>query len=217
LVVAPECALQHTIDLLKKVIDEMSDFSIFIISLITRYISGPCCSAQELVSNFSDPDYLNWILSGLTKLKLLLRKKLAPATVLDGIELICGPGCGRKRVEQVLRAGWVADPVYPNHPNLLQNGSQPDRENCSLQPKKRSESSVDAPSSRGPGQHSRESPDLGSHRSHSRMGSEASLPRASSGSHSYQNYPQWPENRGRAYISGNCGMVDVWGRPVPTR
>ncbi len=32
---------------------------------------------------------------------------------MDGIDLICGPGCGKERLEQILRAGW-ADPVHPN-------------------------------------------------------------------------------------------------------
>jgi hypothetical protein len=64
------------------------------------------------VANSGDPEFLSTILSRLTKLKFLLRKKLAPATVLDGIELICGSGCGRERMEQTLRTGW-ADPVHP--------------------------------------------------------------------------------------------------------
>ena len=112
LVVAPECAMQATLDLLKKLLTELSEYQFFIISPITRYISGSCCNAENHVSNSGDPDFLGTILSGLTKLKFLLRKKLAPATVLDGIELICGPGCSRERTEQTLRTGW-ADPVHP--------------------------------------------------------------------------------------------------------
>ena len=112
LVVAPECAMQVTLDLLKKLMSELSEYQFFIISPITRYISGSCCNAETHVSNSGDPDFLSTILSGLTKLKFLLRKKLAPATILDGIELICGPGCGRERTEQTLRTGW-ADPVHP--------------------------------------------------------------------------------------------------------
>jgi hypothetical protein len=112
LVVAPECALQLTLDLLRELVSELSEYQIFIISPITRYISGPCCNAEDHVANSGDPEFLSSILSGLTKLKFLLRKKLAPATVLDGIELICGAGCGRERMEQTLRTGWV-DPVHP--------------------------------------------------------------------------------------------------------
>ncbi len=32
----------------------------------------------------------------------------------DYIELICGPGCGRDRVEQTLLSGWASDPVHTN-------------------------------------------------------------------------------------------------------
>jgi hypothetical protein len=98
--------------LLRKLVSELSEYPIFIVSPITRYISGPCCNAEDHVSNSGDPEFLSSILSGLTKLKFLLRKKLAPATVLDGIELICGAGCGKERTEQTLRTGW-ADPVHP--------------------------------------------------------------------------------------------------------
>ncbi len=107
LVVAPECAMQVTLDLLKKLMSELSEYQFFIISPITRYISGSCCNAENHVSNSGDPDFLSTILSGLTKLKFLLRKKLAPATVLDGIELICGPGCSRERTAD------LAMPVLP--------------------------------------------------------------------------------------------------------
>jgi hypothetical protein len=110
--VAPECALQLPLDLLRKLVSELSEYQIFIISPITRYISGPCCNTEDYVANSGDPEFLSSILSGLTKLKFLLMKKLAPATVLDGIELICGAGCGRERMEQTVRTGW-ADPVHP--------------------------------------------------------------------------------------------------------
>ncbi len=79
---------------------------------IARYISGPCCNAEDHVSNSGDPEFLSSILTGLTKLKFLLRKKIASATVLDGIELICGTGCGKEQAEQTLRTGW-SDPVRP--------------------------------------------------------------------------------------------------------
>ncbi len=67
----------------------------------------------EHVTNFQDPDFLSTIISDLTKMKFQLRKKLQPAVVLDGIELGCGTGCGREKVEQTLRAGWALDPVHP--------------------------------------------------------------------------------------------------------
>jgi hypothetical protein len=112
LVVAPECALHHTLELLKKLVTELSEYQLFFVTTITRYIIGPCCNADDHVINSGNPDFLSKILSDLTKLKFSLRKKLAPATVLYGIELICGTGCNKDRMEQTLRSGW-ADPVHP--------------------------------------------------------------------------------------------------------
>ncbi len=74
----------------------------------------PCCDIPEHVTNFQDPDFLSQLLADLTKLKFSLRKKLSPAIILDGIELVCGAGCGKERVEQTLRTGWASDPVHPN-------------------------------------------------------------------------------------------------------
>ena len=74
----------------------------------------PCCDALEHVTNARDPDFLSTLISDLTKLKHSLRKRLTTAVVLDGIELICGSGCGRDRVEQTLLSGWASDPVHPN-------------------------------------------------------------------------------------------------------
>jgi hypothetical protein len=97
---------------------------------------------------------LSTILSGLTKLKFLLRKKLAPATVLDGTELICGTGCGKERSEQILGAGW-AGPVHPKQHiyskmalNLIERVAATNNTTTS-QKRKRSESSEDASSLRG--------------------------------------------------------------------
>ncbi len=111
----------------------------------------PCCDAQAHVINFQDPDFLSQIIADLTKLKFLLRKKLSPATVLDGIELACGTGCGKDRVEEILRAGWATDPVHPNAHiyakmalNLLEKlpaGSDSSRQPGVARKRKRSESS----------------------------------------------------------------------------
>ncbi len=151
---APECALQLTLDLLKRLVMELSEYQIFIVTPITLYISGPCCDAAGHVSNSGNPDFLSSILSGLTKLKFLLRKKLAPATVLDGIELISGSGCGRERTEQILRTGW-ADPVHPKQHiyskmalNLIEKVAASNSTPIS-QKRARSESSEDTSSSRG--------------------------------------------------------------------
>ncbi len=42
-------ALVVALDLLRKVVDEMCDDPIFIVSPITRYIRGPCCNAEDHV------------------------------------------------------------------------------------------------------------------------------------------------------------------------
>jgi hypothetical protein len=113
LVVAPERAMQYSIDQLKRIVEEFEDFDLFIISPVTRYVASPCCRSADHVTNFGDPDFLASILSTLTKLRFQLKKKLQPAVIIDGIELACGSGCGRERVEQTLRAGWALDPVHP--------------------------------------------------------------------------------------------------------
>jgi hypothetical protein len=114
LVVAPERSIQFSIEQLRRVISEFSEYILYIITPVTRYISMPCCDIPEHVTNFQDPDFLGQILADLTKMKFSLRKKLNPAIILDGIELVCGAGCSKERVEQTLRAGWASDPVHPN-------------------------------------------------------------------------------------------------------
>jgi hypothetical protein len=160
LVVAPECALHHTLELLKKLVVELSEYQLFFVTPITRYIIGPCCNADDHVTNSGNPDFLCRILSDLTKLKFSLRKKLAPATVLDGIELICGSGCNKDRIEEILRSGW-ADPVHPKPHiyskmalNLIEKVAAASTPTGS-QKRKRSESSEEGHSSRAAGPPSR--------------------------------------------------------------
>jgi hypothetical protein len=66
------------------------------------------------VSNFQDPDFLPDLLRDLTKQKFELRKSLAPAVVLDGIQLVCGDNSSLEKKVQTMRAGWANDPVHPN-------------------------------------------------------------------------------------------------------
>jgi hypothetical protein len=113
-VVAPERALQHSIEQLRRIVDEFAEFDLFIISPVTRYVSSPCCINTGHVTNIGEPDFLSNLISDLTKLKFQLRKKLQPAVIINGIELACGAGCGREKVEQTLRAGWALDPVHPS-------------------------------------------------------------------------------------------------------
>jgi hypothetical protein len=218
LVVAPECALQLTIDLLKRLVTELSDYQIFIVTPITRYIMGPCCDAPGHVSNSGDPDFLPSILSGLTKLKFLLRKKLAPATVLDGIELISGAGCSRERTEQILRTSW-ADPVHPKQHiyskmalNLIEKVAA-SHNTPSSQKRARSESSEDSGrlerSVRGGG---------------SRGGQQATTPGTartaytapgssrSARGHQHSNNYTWTPPRGSGYFPGSSGRGEARGR-----
>jgi hypothetical protein len=142
---------QFSVEQLQRLILEFSEYVLYIITPVTRYVSMPCCDVQSHVTNFQEPDFLSQIISDLTKLKFSLRKKLSLATVLDGIELVCGTGCGKDRVEQTLRAGWASDPVHPNAHiyakmalNLLEKlsaGSNSSRQPGVVRKRKRSESS----------------------------------------------------------------------------
>jgi hypothetical protein len=109
LVVAPERSIQFFVEQLHRIIREFSEYVLYIITPVTRYVSMPCCDMQTHVANFREPYFVSQIVSDLTKLKFSLRKKLSPAVVLDGIELVCGTGCGKDRVEQTLRAGWASN------------------------------------------------------------------------------------------------------------
>ncbi len=54
------------------------------------------------------------LLRDLNKQKFEFRKSLAPATVLDGIQLVCGENSSMEKKVQTMRAGWASDPVHPN-------------------------------------------------------------------------------------------------------
>jgi hypothetical protein len=114
LVVAPEKAMQYAIAQLKRAIAECGDFPVFIVTPWTRFVSQPCCMEVGHVTNFQDPDFLSDLLRDLNKQKFFLRKSLAPATVLDGIQLVCGDSSSLEKKEQTMRAGWASDPVHPN-------------------------------------------------------------------------------------------------------
>ncbi len=142
LVVAPERSIQFSIDQLRRIISEFSEYTLYIVTPVTWYISMPCCDIPEHVTNCQDPDFLSQILVGLTKLKFSLRKKLSPAIILDGIKLVCGVGCGKERVEQTLRAGWASDPVHQNaHIYAKMALNEVGRTSSTERKRKRSESS----------------------------------------------------------------------------
>ncbi len=114
LVVAPEKAMQYAIAQLKRAIAECGDFPVFVVTPWTRFVSQPCCMEVGHVTNFQDPDFLSDLLRDLNKQKFFLRKSLVPATVLDGIQLVCGDSSSLERKEQTMRPGWASDPVHPN-------------------------------------------------------------------------------------------------------
>jgi hypothetical protein len=86
---------------------------VFVITPWARYASQPCCTDPGHVSNFQDPDFLPHLLRDLNKQKFELRKSLAPATVLDGIQLVCGEGSNMEKKVQTMQEGWASDPVHP--------------------------------------------------------------------------------------------------------
>jgi hypothetical protein len=53
-------------------------------------------------------------LRDLNRQKFELRKSLAPATVLDRIQLVCGDISSMEKKVQTMRAGWASNPVHPN-------------------------------------------------------------------------------------------------------
>jgi hypothetical protein len=113
-VVAPERAMQHAITQLRRAIAECGDFPVFIITPWRRYASQPCCTDPGHVTTFQDPDFLPDLLRDLNKQKFQLRKTLAPATVLDSVQLVGGDNSSMEKKEQTMRASWASDPVHPN-------------------------------------------------------------------------------------------------------
>jgi hypothetical protein len=181
---------------------------------ITRYILGPCCTADDHVTNSGNPEFLTKILSDLTKLKFALRKQLYPAIVLDGIELICGSGCSKERIEQMLRSGW-ADPVHPKPHiyskmalNLIEKVASAGNPTGS-QKRKRSESSEDGSSSKASGPPTRGGQGTHSRNPTSRGGTAATTAAQHRGSYrpadsvnSFQSQQVWYPPRGRGQYTG---------------
>jgi hypothetical protein len=67
--------------------------------------------------------------------------------VLDGIELVCGTGCSKEKIEQTLLSGWALDPVHPSSHvyakmalNLIEAVAAP-KSNTDSRKRKRSEDS----------------------------------------------------------------------------
>jgi hypothetical protein len=113
LVVAPDKALSHALEQLKRLKDACGPNPVFILTPWPRFVRNPCCTESGHVSNFTDPDFLQTILKDLTKLRYHLRKTFHPTVVVDSMELICGSGYSLEKAEQVISGGWALDPVHP--------------------------------------------------------------------------------------------------------
>jgi len=114
LVVGPERSFGTVVEQLNRIVEKAQGHPVFIISPVPRYISMPCCDDGRHISNRTDEDFFKTILCDLHKVRRLLAAKIPNATVLDGLELICGTGYDLLKAENQARAGWSADPVHPN-------------------------------------------------------------------------------------------------------
>jgi hypothetical protein len=114
LVVAPEKAMKFFLEQLKRIALECGSHPVFVLTPWLRFARQPCCDDVGHVTNFSDPDFLLSLLSDLTKLKFQIRKAVAPAVMVDSLELVCGSGYSQEKVAQTISVGWAADPVHPN-------------------------------------------------------------------------------------------------------
>jgi hypothetical protein len=113
LVVAPDKALAHSLEQLKRIKSACGSNPVFILTPWPRFAKVPCCNESGHMSNMTDPEFLPTILRDLTKLRYLLRKTLHPATIIDSMELVCGNGYSHEKADQVISTGWALDPVHP--------------------------------------------------------------------------------------------------------
>jgi hypothetical protein len=113
LVVAPDKALAHSLEQLKRIKTACGSNPVFILTPWPRFAKQSCCRDTGHVNNLPDPDFLPTILRDLTKLRFLLRKTLQTSTVIDSMELIAGNSYSHEKADQVIAAGWALDPVHP--------------------------------------------------------------------------------------------------------
>ncbi len=53
LVVAPERAMEYSIDQMKRIVEEFEDFDLVIISPVTSYVASPCCRKHGTLENWN--------------------------------------------------------------------------------------------------------------------------------------------------------------------
>ncbi len=123
LVVAPEKAMKFFLEQLKRITHECGTHPVFVLTPWPRFVRQPCCDDIGHVTNFSDPYFLQSILSDLTKFKIQLRKAVSPAVMVDSLELVCGSGYSHEKVAQTISVGGGPGP--PKQTSVREGGPQP--------------------------------------------------------------------------------------------
>jgi hypothetical protein len=114
LVVGPEKSFNTVIEQLSRIVNGCGNHPVFIISPLPRYVSMSCCDDPSHLSNRSDEDFFRTLMGDLHKVRRLLKQKLPKASVLDGMELVCGSSYNMQKAETQAVVGWATDPVHPN-------------------------------------------------------------------------------------------------------
>jgi hypothetical protein len=113
LIVAPDRALVSPINNLKRLIDACGEHPVFVISPHFRFVRGPCCYVAGHMTNFGDPDFIKEMVKDLGRVFQLLKRSLPKATVVEGMELICGKKYNLERATAAATTCWAGDSVHP--------------------------------------------------------------------------------------------------------
>jgi hypothetical protein len=168
------------------------------------------------MTNFLDPDYVKVMLKDLNRIRTLLKSNFQGATVVDGLELICGPGMNLEKAETAARVAWISDPVHPSgHTfakmalNLLE-AMAPTGKLATYTSRKRKHSDSDAGESSGAGGGSRSKERARAWSDPRRGGHYQPLPRYNSGEYDLHSAARERGNGGGGgghyqpnFISGN--------------
>jgi hypothetical protein len=116
ILLAPERERSHVIvhTQLERETDACEGHPVFIVTQWPRFGRSPCCSDSGHETNFKKADFLSTILGDLNKHKGALRRAVPSATIIDGLELISGPGYNTDKAAAIINSGWACDPVHPS-------------------------------------------------------------------------------------------------------
>lgn len=114
MIVTPEISMSSAMTQLGRIVEMCSGHPTFVISPLPRYIAMPCCDDNTHITNFTDPNFFTSIMGDLLRMRHALKRQLPTVTILDSMDLLCGPGYSLAKAEETARAGWVSDPVHPN-------------------------------------------------------------------------------------------------------